>query len=454
MSIGIPSVILVVSSIIVLYIRPKSAIILGSLISLLSALLFTVFWILGVEGYYIFQRTVLIDRLGYFISIAASLTTFIVLLGSMSHIEIWPTSNSFVSLSLLTLLGIIYLSFSNNIILIIISWTISSAATYAITVLRKDYFSSDAGLKYLIMGIISSSFLILGLSLYIVSSSNLEIINLNNIKFITIILLSIVLLSVAFLFKIGAFPFQSWLPDVYIMADRVSVALVSSIGKFIGLTPLVRILYNLLSGVNDNGIVSLFILTIFSLISILSLTYGNVIAFSRKELSALLAYSSIAQAGFFLLGVSVLPSNVALAGIILHLISYSIAQAGLFLFTSYIEKLNGSSRFEALRGLSNDRILSFSVIMMFLSLLGVPPLLGFWSKLFIFASTFSYPWLTVIGVIMSAISAGYYIPPLREMFREGNVEIVKSTERTATIIAGILILALGLIAPLIYGVIV
>lgn len=448
LAIGIPTLSFTVASISILYINIKNAIIisiLSCIISLISQLLSL---ILYPSEIVLFDGIMIVDKLGYFLSIIVIISSLIVLIGSYTHIKNWRTSNSLIALILLTLLGIIFLSFSNNIIMIIISWAISSAATYAISVLRKDYLSADAGLKYLIMGLISSSFMILGFSLYILASSSLQLVIISSVSYSNILYLSLVFLSIAFLFKMGAFPFQGWLPDVYILSDRVVVSFISSIGKFIGIVPLVRILYNLLSTSN------LIVLIIFSIISILSLVYGNVIAFSRRELSAMLAYSSIAQVGFFLLGVSVLPSKIAVAGILLHLLAYSIAQAGLFIFTSYVEKLNGTSRFEGLRGLYKDRILTASVILLLLSLLGIPPLLGFWSKLFIFASTISYPWLTVIGVLMSAISAGYYIPPLRELFREGEIEIVKSSERSATIGAGFLILILGIVSPLIYGVLV
>jgi len=453
LAIGIPTLSFTVASISILYINIKNAIIisiLSCIISLVSQLLSL---ILYPSEIVLFDGIMIVDKLGYFLSIIVIVSSLIVLIGSYTHIKNWRTSNSLIALILLTLLGIIFLSFSNNIIMIIISWAISSAATYAISVLRKDYLSADAGLKYLIMGLISSSFMILGFSLYILASSSLQLVIISSVSYLNILYLSLVFLSIAFLFKMGAFPFQGWLPDVYILSDRVVVSFISSIGKFIGIVPLVRILYNLLS-TSQASTSNLIILIIFSIISILSLVYGNVIAFSRRELSAMLAYSSIAQVGFFLLGVSVLPSKIAVAGILLHLLAYSIAQAGLFIFTSYVEKLNGTSRFEGLRGLYKDRILTASVILLLLSLLGIPPLLGFWSKLFIFASTISYPWLTVIGVLMSAISAGYYIPPLRELFREGEIEIVRSSERLATIGAGFLILILGIVSPLIYGVLV
>ncbi|MEM0363685.1 MAG: NADH-quinone oxidoreductase subunit NuoN [Sulfolobaceae archaeon] len=451
LAIGIPTISLTISSILILYTNFKIAIITSLVTCIISVISLSISWGLGLTDVLLFDNIIIIDKLGYFLSITSIISSIIVVVGSYDHIRLWRTANSLISLILLTLLGIIFLSFSNNIVLIIISWAISSAATYAISVLRKDLLSGDAGLKYLIMGLISSSFMILGFSLYILASSSLQLLSVAGISYINILPISIVFLGVAFLFKMGAFPFQGWLPDVYILADRVAVSFISSIGKFIGIVPLIRIIYNLLNS-STYSVFNTVVLILFSVIAILSLIYGNVIAFSRRELSAMLSYSSIAQVGFILLGVSVLPSNIAVAGILLHLLAYSIAQAGLFLLTSYVEKVAGTSRFEGLRGFSKDRLITASSILLLLSLLGVPPLLGFWSKLFIFASTISYPWLTIIGVLMSAISAGYYILPIREIFREGEVEIVRSSERTAVIVAGFLILVLGLIAPLIYGV--
>jgi NADH-quinone oxidoreductase subunit N len=179
---------------------------------------------------------------------------------------------------------------------------------------------------------------------------------------------------------------------------------------------------------------------------------GNIIAFSRKDLPSILAFSSIAQMGFILIGFVALKVNtqIAEAGLVTQSLAYVIAQAGLFNFVNHIEKVSGTARFEGLRGLAkSDRGLATSASILVLSLLGIPPIIGFWGKLFLFESVYFYPWLIIIAVLNSAISAGYYIPIIREMFREGESNFVESEERDSVIFSAILSIGIGIISPLI-----
>lgn len=444
----IPSVLILFSSILALFIkRYIIAYYLAVVISVLSLIVLILSWVLGYVKYTLFSNTIYIDNVGYLFSIIALIGTIITLIGGRSHVESWSTNSSMLSLILLTTLGIIYLSFAYNVLVILGGWGISSAALYAITMLRKDYNSVNAGIKYLVMGLISSSFMILGFSFYIASTETLSL-NYTTIYYPYLFVTGMAFISVAFLFKIGAFPFQGWLPEVYTSADRESVAFVSSVGKLVGIIPLIRVF----AFGDPSSLVDTFMIVTFSMISILSMVVGNIVAFSRKELSSILSFSSISQMGFILIGLVALHINtkVAEAGLIVQSFAYIIAQAGLFNFVSHIEKVSGTSRFEGLAGLAKgDRILAASGAILLLSLLGIPPILGFWGKLFLFESVYQLPWLIVIGVINSAISAGYYIPVIREMFREGQFSLIDSDERNSVIFSAILSIAIGIISPLI-----
>lgn len=421
---------------------------IGTLISVISLLLM---WAFSINYYKLFSDNLYIDTSGYFLAIAAGIATLIAIAGSRDHIISWGTRSSFLSLSLLTFLGLVYMSFAYSIPVIFTSWAVSASATYAIVMLKKDIKSADAGSRYLIMGLVSSSLMLLGFSFYVVATKSLFL--GVTPTYPKLLLVSMVLVSIAFLFKMGAFPFHTWLPDVYTMSDRVMVALVSSVGKIVGIAPLLRFLIFM------DPYPSLRTLTfiVFVIISIGSLTIGNVTAFSRNDLAAILSFSSIAQVGFITMGFAMLliSTDASRTGIVIQTLAYVIAQSGLFLFTSYVETSSGTSRLEGLRGISkNDKALAFAGTVLFLSLLGVPPIMGFWGKLFIFESTFTQPWFTVIGVLMSAISAGYYIPPIREIFRDGNFKPTNAIERDATLYASILVLVLGILSPLLYMVII
>ncbi|AGE72223.1 NADH-quinone oxidoreductase subunit NuoN [Sulfolobus acidocaldarius] len=453
----IPSVFLVIPSIAILYMEKRFSTavytaVIGLLISFLS---FTLFFSLGYYNYGVFNNALYLTKFGYFIAISSLIATILVVLGSSNDLKNWETGTSFLSLSLLTNIGVIYLAFAYNVLVIFASWAIASAATYVIAMLKKDYQSVEAGVKYLVMGLLSSSLMIIGLAFFVTAGNTLYLDPV--ISYQPLIVLSIIFFSIAFLFKIGAFPFQGWLPEVYSLADRFSVGFVSSVGKIVGIEPLLVILYYLIQDNSSSQVIYLTVVILFSIISVLSLIFGNISAFSRKDFAQILAYSSITQVGFMVIGIAMLPvnMNIAISGLMVYLLSYSIAQAGLFVSLSHVEKITGSSYFESFRGMSSgDRVLAFSMTILLLSLLGIPPILGFWAKLFVLESSFSQPWLTIIGFINSAISAGYYIPPIREIFREGQFKKVDSPERDSVIVAAVLSIALGIISPLIFGVLV
>ncbi|MEM4085632.1 MAG: NADH-quinone oxidoreductase subunit NuoN, partial [Saccharolobus sp.] len=312
-----------------------------------------------------------------------------------------------------------------------------------ITMLHKDYMSVDAGIKYLIMGLVSSSLMIIGFASYLVATDSLFF--TTNVIYQDLFYFAITFISISFLFKIGVFPFQAWLPDVYTYSDRISVAFISSVGKLVGIIPLFRVIY-----LSDPNIVEI---VIFVIISILSMIIGNITAFSRRDIASILSFSSISQMGYILIGFAMFPisPDIAIVGILIQSLAYGIAQVGLFGILSHVEKVSGTSDLSGLRGMASiDKPLAFSLTVLILSLLGIPPIFGFWGKLFLFESSFSFPWYTIIAVLNSAISAGYYIPIIREIFREGEFELTKSSERDSALASAILSIILGIIIPLVF----
>ncbi|ABP96043.1 MULTISPECIES: NADH-quinone oxidoreductase subunit NuoN [Metallosphaera] len=448
----IPSILILFSSLTVLFMdkddrgyQASVGLTAGTL--LVSLAILGISLVLKLYGYSIFTGSLYLDVPGYLLSIVTLVGTLIALAGLGGHMRDWKTRSSMLSLMMLTDLGVIYMSFAYDVLIILTGWAISSAATYAITMLRKDRKSVDAGIKYLILGLVSSSFMILGFAAYVVATGTLSL-AYSSLSYPDLLVLGIALLSMSFLFKIGAFPFQGWLPDVYTMADRGSISFVSSVGKLVGIVPLLRIL-TLGDPSYEEEIA---VIALFVTISILSMIVGNIVAYSRSDVASILSFSSIAQVGFILIGFAVIQVNTALAeaGIFTQILAYVIAQAGLFNFLGHLEKLTGTTNLEGLRGLAKgDRALAASSSILLLSLLGIPPILGFWGKLFLFESAYSLPWLVVIAVINSAASAGYYIPVIREMFREGSVKVVKSGERDSVIIAAVLSIVVGILAPLV-----
>ncbi|MEM0015480.1 MAG: NADH-quinone oxidoreductase subunit NuoN [Saccharolobus sp.] len=446
----IPSILILFSSIAVLFIdnnrdnhRFKASFFISFVSMIISLGVILYCWLFGIINYKLFSNTLYIDLPGYFFATTALLIGALSLLASKDHIINWSTRSSMLSLISLSILGIIYMSFANNIIIILTTWAISSAASYAITMLHKDYMSVDAGIKYLIMGLVSSSLMIIGFASYLVATDSLFF--TTNVIYQDLFYFAITFISISFLFKIGVFPFQAWLPDVYTYSDRISVAFISSVGKLVGIIPLFRVIY-----LSDPNIVEI---VIFVIISILSMIIGNITAFSRRDIASILSFSSISQMGYILIGFAMFPisPDIAIVGILIQSLAYGIAQVGLFGILSHVEKVSGTSDLSGLRGMASiDKPLAFSLTVLILSLLGIPPIFGFWGKLFLFESSFSFPWYTIIAVLNSAISAGYYIPIIREIFREGEFELTKSSERDSALASAILSIILGIIIPLVF----
>ncbi|WP_338600170.1 NADH-quinone oxidoreductase subunit NuoN [Sulfolobus tengchongensis] len=450
----IPSILILFSSILILFMdngistnRFKNSVLLSSISVGISLIILIYFWAAGFVKYTLFSNSLLIDVPGYFFSITAFSIGILAILLSKDHLESWRNRSSMLSLMLLTLLGLLYMSFADSIVIILTTWAISSAASYAITMLRKDYMSVDAGVKYLIMGLVSSSIMIIGFASYLISTDSLVF--TTSVIYPNLFFFAISFISIAFLFKMGAFPFQAWLPDVYTYADRISVAFISSVGKLVGIIPLFRVVY-----LSDPNVVEL---TIFIIVSIASMIVGNITAFSRRDIAAILSFSSITQIGYILIGFAMFTISpaIAIVGILVQSLAYGIAQVGLFGIVSHVEKITGTSDISALRGISSqDKLLAFAIVILILSLLGIPPIFGFWGKLFLFESSFTYPWLTIIAVLNSAISAGYYVPIVREVFREGEFALSKSSERDIAIVSAILSILLGIVIPLIFQILV
>ncbi|BCU67441.1 NADH-quinone oxidoreductase subunit N [Sulfolobales archaeon HS-7] len=449
--ISIQSLVLLIVSLSLVHINQKKvslavnlsviSVIIGSVLTLLTLAL-------GIDNVFVFSKSLYLNNSGLWLAFAAEIATLIVILGSKEHIRNWSSYQSFLSLSLLLLLGTIYLALAANILIIITGWALASAASYAISMISKDIKSVEGGLKYLIMGIVSSSIMLFGFAFYVPGIDTFNLVDPSPV-INSFVLIGISLLSIAFMFKIGNFPFHAWLPDVYSENDRIVIAMISSVGKIIGVASLLKVIEFL----TLNNLDKMLLLSIFSLVAIASMFFGNFVAFSRRRITSILAYSSIAQMGFVMIGFAMIGTpleSIAIAGIVIQVIAYSIAQSGLFLLANYVERVMGSVELSSLNGLSANRWLAFSSSILFLSLLGIPPLAGFWGKVFLFESSIYYPWLLVLGVINSAISAGYYLIVVREMFRQGDFEFKKSDEIDGIYLATILTIVIGLLSPIIF----
>ncbi|ESQ23575.1 MAG: NADH-quinone oxidoreductase subunit NuoN [Acidilobus sp.] len=369
----------------------------------------------------------------------------------------WASSPSLYSLIPLTLFGSFFLAGAANLLVILASWLLVSVVSYVVIASSDVKEAKGAAVRYAFVGIVATLILATSLAFYSIASGSyvlsLTPLSAGSGAAREVAALSVILLLAALGFKVGLFPFHWWLPSVYGRGDGRTVSFVAAVVKLAFIAVLGRALLVLSYGSPLAGDVALTV----AVLAVATMTYGNVAAFTSRDLQVILAYSSMAQVGYILaalaaaayfagnLELSML--RLALYAVALQSIAYAIAKAPLFAFTGStareLERLRG------LMGVSPAAAVSASVLLY--SLLGVPPLLGFWGKLYLFLSTSGYTvWLTLAALINSGVSAVYYIIASRELLTKQERPPTPPARKynIALVIAALLILVLGIVAPL------
>lgn len=367
---------------------------------------------------------VAVDRMALFFKILSGLTVALVALSSVDYLRRHtPFRGEFFALTLLAGLSLMLLSSATNLVLIYLSIEFLSITSYILTTyLRTDLRSTEAGLKYLLYGALASGAMLYGFSLLYGATGSVDLATIatriggQNIGFIVA---AMMLILTGFGFKIALVPFHQWSPDAYEGAPTPITAFLSVGPKVAGFAVLIRVLVVALPEYNLNWT------AILVLISILTMTVGNLIALWQTNMKRLLAYSSIAQAGYMLVGLaawSAQPEGVlssGVNGILLYLFAYVFTNLGIFAVAIILENQTGTANIADYAGLiRRSPFLSIALLIFFLSLIGIPPTGGFMGKLFVFGAAVNQGlyWLALIGVLNSVVSVYYYFGVARLVF--------------------------------------
>lgn len=407
----------------VLYRRERVSWFLTSL-SLCFALLLT--FLLSIESLRgpveVFGGSLYVDFYGSILAFTVTLGAMLVSIASVREVRSWSTSPSFYSLVLLALLGVYYMIFLNDLAVLVASWALVSVASYVIVGMKKDLYSVEGAAKYGIMGVASSSIMLYGIALLY---SVLGTTYLPAIKGLVLesqtekyaVLAGSILLLAAFGFKLGIVPFHGWLPDVYGGVSPILISFIAGVVKVVGVVAILRVLYPLSSLIGYEWFL------ILSLLSIATMTFGNVVALVQDRVQRMMAYSSIAQAGYILIGFAAVFSSsgveLGLEGVALHVITYVLAKVGVFVGLAYMARKGLELTLKGISGVGKKMpVLSVSFTVLLLSLMGIPPLIGFWSKFaYLFLSVVDVaPWLTLIAALNSGVSVAYYAQVIRYMY--------------------------------------
>ncbi len=409
----------------------------------------------------LYQGLIIHDAFTSFLAASASIAAALALLLVGANAADWPSHPAYYSLLPIILFGTYLMAGAANAIMVLAVWLLVSVASYVIIALPGDPQSRGAAVRYIITGAVATLFLAFWVAVHAIAVGSSPQAGMLRDYFdfyhypaegFTAVALMLFLTAIGF--KLGIVPFHWWLPNVYARADGRAVSVVAGMAKLGFIAVAGRLVYQATTPENAAGIASL-----LAALAVITMTYGNIAALTNRDLQGILAYSSIAHIGYiltalaaaaYLRGTGSPAALAALAAVAIHGLAYAISKAPLFAV------LGDESGREArsLRGLlRTSPAAAISMATLLFSLLGVPPLLGFWGKLYMFmaAVKYSIP-LTVIALVNSGISAVYYVAAVRELASPSEEAPRLSPAATAALAAAALIaLALGLLAPAIYS---
>jgi len=314
-------------------------------------------------------------------------------------------------LILFSTLGMMIMISSKNFLLLYLGLEIQSLSLYVISSFRRENLkSTEAGLKYFILGSLSSGLMLFGISLIYGStgSINFELISslITSKGFYPGIIAGLVFLISGFAFKASAVPFHMWTPDVYEGSPTPVTAFFATVPKIAAVAVLLRVLFDCFGPLLESW------QQVIILISVLSMLLGSIAAIGQDNIKRLMAYSSIGHIGFVLIGIAS-GTDKGLSAVLIYMVLYVIMNIGVFVFILNMER-NGVA-VTSINSLSMYNEVSkgqtlFLTILLF-SLAGIPPLAGFFGKFFIFNAAINagLSWLAIIGGISSVIAAFYYL---------------------------------------------
>jgi NADH-quinone oxidoreductase subunit N len=423
-----------------LFFQRKSILAVLSLAGLAVAFGFTVYlW--GGSEQAVFANMLVVDKFALFFKLLFPVMAALVILASTDYVSKFDNfQGEYYALILLSTLGMMLISAATDLISIFVALELISISLYALVGFLKDAKSTEASLKYLLLGAIASAILLYGMAFVFGFTGKTQLgdiasvirgLSSNGVSTAPGLMLGLVLLIVGFGFKIAAFPFQMWVPDVYEGAPTPVTAYLSVASKAAGFAIILRIFYSSFSFPiwlsHDWGM-------IFAVLAAIGMTVGNIVAIQQTNIKRMLAYSSIAQAGYLILGIAAMgfsptTTHLGQTSLLFFLAGYALTNLGAFITVIAISNKVGSDRISDYDGiLKRAPMLALALTLCLISLTGIPPTVGFIAKFYIFNAAVQQGllWLVIIAVLNSVVSAYYYLRVVKVMWFnepkfEGNI---------------------------------
>ena len=384
---------------------------------------------------------------------------FVVLISPASN-EVTNHAGEYYALLLVATAGMLFVAASNNLLAIFVGVECVSITSYALVAMKKnDPRSSEAAVKYLIIGGMSSGLALYGISMLYGLTGTIEISAIaaqlaTMDKFSLPFAISMIAIIAGYGFKISAVPFHMWAPDVYEGAATPVSMFLSTGSKKMGFVVLFKIFF-VLFVIGQCGFAQGEMQYVFAFIAAITMTVGNIVAISQKNIKRMLAYSSIAQAGYILIVLAVM-SEYALTGGLFHMITHVFMKGGAFIVVAALIAAGLGENISDYKGLAKRAPFVAAAMLLFLfSLAGIPPLAGFASKFVLFSSAIvvngavqtQWVWLAFVAILNSAISLYYYARVVKAMYvdkgeSEEKIKIKKS-HFVAILLCVVFVIAIG-----------
>lgn len=404
-----------------------------------------------------FYGALVVDSYSLFFKMLFLTAAALVILTSVQYSRRFaPYQGEYYAVILLATAGMMLMASTQELIAIYISLELASICLYVLASFLRDAKSSEAGIKYLLLGAVSSALLLYGMALLYGATGTTHLNEIaraiqdsmqGNQAILPAIFLGAVFMVGGFGFKIAAVPFQMWAPDVYEGAPTPITGFLTAASKAAGFAVILRVFF---VAFGNHAPLPVEWPTLFAVLSALSMTVGNLAAIPQTNIKRMLAYSSIAHAGFMMVGVAAFSSQ-GVGGVAYYLLGYTFTTLGAFAAIVAISDHLGSDLIADYSGVARRApLLALILGVCLASLVGLPPTAGFVAKIYVFWAALNQGllWLVIFGVLNSVISAYYYLRVVRVMY----LGTPASEERLPTSKPLVVALAVALVAVLAIGI--
>lgn len=399
---------------------------------------------------YAFRDMVVVDNFSLFFNLIFLIGTALTILISVGHMNREKFGHGeYYSLILFAASGMMFMASGADLIMIFLGLEIMSIAIYVLSGFEKNNpLSNESALKYFLLGAFASTFLLYGIAMIygVTGSTKLKTISqmLSPLsgEIAPLFYVGAGLLIIGFCFKIATVPFHMWVPDVYEGAPTAITAFMSAAVKAAGFAALFRVVVTALSSIQTD------ITPLIWVIAAITMTLGNVVAIAQDNIKRMLAYSSIAHAGYILVAL-VASNEIGTSGLLYYLLAYTLMNIGAFGVVIFLSKKGDTAvNLSDYSGIGfKYPVLAVCMTVFMVSLSGIPPTAGFIGKFYIFSAAVKagYIGLAVIGALNSAVSVFYYFRIIVYMYMKEPTREFSGLIISPSLVAAILCCALGIV---------